>query len=135
MEKGIVWYRRERSKLLAKGGEKSLNILETLSSNRETREVTMGEDFSLKTDFITPTSGSSVLCWDTMWIKNQNPDDKLNCHGEIGMVIRAADPMDLDVTGLPLGTRAKDCFVVVFPSTKRQSVVHSQWLRVVEAEA
>ena len=135
MEKGIVWYRRERSKLLAKGGEKSLNILETLSSNRETREVVMSEDFSLKTDFIVPTSGSSVLCWDTMWIKNQNSDDKLSCHGEIGMVVRVADPLDVDVTGLPLGTRAKDCFIVVFPSTKRQSVVHSQWLRVVEAEA
>ena len=55
----------------------------------------MGEDFSLKTDFITPTSGSSVLCWDTMWIKNQNPDDKLNCHGEIGMVVRAADALGM----------------------------------------
>ncbi len=95
----------------------------------------MGEDFSLKTDVVMPTSGSSVLCWDTMWIKNQNPEDKLNCHGEIGIVLRAADSMDLDLMGSPLGVRAKDCFIVVFPSANRQTVVHSQWLRVVEAEA
>ena len=95
----------------------------------------MVEDFGLKTDVITAAIGSSVLCWDTMFIKNRDPDEMLNCHGQIGMVIGVADPMDLDKQGSPLGVRAKDCFIVVFPSTRKPTVVHSQWLRVVEAEA
>ena len=33
----------------------------------------MVEDFGLKTDVITAAIGSSVLCWDTMFIKNRDP--------------------------------------------------------------
>ena len=94
----------------------------------------MGE-FDLKTDFKTPSSGSMVLCWDTMFLRDKNPNDKLSCHGKVGMVVRKASPADLDAAGSPLGVRAEGCWTVLFPSESRPMVVHGQWLKVMDAEA
>jgi hypothetical protein len=88
-----------------------------------------------ETEIVTPKSGSTVLCWDSMFERDKNPDDKISCHGEVGMVIDKADATDLDSTGAPLGMRANNCFLVMFPNKVSPMVVHSAWLRVVEAEA
>jgi len=94
----------------------------------------MGE-FDLKTEFVTPESGSLVLCWDTMFLKNGNPDDKLPCHGKVGVVVKKTNPNDLDMTGKPMGTRADGCWNVLFTEEGKTFVVHQQWLKVMEAEA
>jgi hypothetical protein len=52
----------------------------------------MGE-FDLKTEFVTPESGSLVLCWDTLFLKSQNMKDRLPCHGKIGVVVKKTTQM------------------------------------------
>ena len=73
----------------------------------------MGE-FDLKTEFVTPESGSLVLCWDTLFLKSQNMKDRLPCHGKIGVVVKKTHPNDED---------------------DKTFVIHQQWLKVMEAEA
>lgn len=87
-----------------------------------------------KTDFIMPTSGSAVLCWDELFTNSKNPKEKVECHGEIGFVIDRANPLDIDHMGQPLGKRADECFLVMFPSKKSPMVVHAAWLKVIESE-
>ena len=94
----------------------------------------MGE-FDLKTEIITPESGSLVLCWDTLFLKSQDPKDKLPCHGKVGVVIKRTDPNDLDMEGNPMGKRAHGCWNVLFNEEDKTFVIHQQWLRVMEAEA
>ena len=69
--------------------------------------------------------------------KNGNSDDKLPCHGKIGMIIDRAEATDMDSNGKPLGSRAENCFLVMFVDAKdlTPKVVHSQWLKLVDAEA
>jgi len=90
--------------------------------------------FEFKTEFVVPQSGSVVMCWDSYFIKNQNPDAKLSCHGRLGKVIRKASASDIDPTGEVLGNRAFDCFAVLFDGDELPKVVHSQWLKVVEED-
>ncbi len=90
--------------------------------------------FEFKTEFVIPQSGSTVMCWDSYFIKNQNPDAKLSCHGRLGKVIRKASASDIDPTGMVLGDRAFDCFAVLFDGDELPKVVHSQWLKVVEED-
>mgnify|MGYP001498127995 CR=1 FL=1 len=90
--------------------------------------------FEFKTEFVIPQSGSTVMCWDSYFIKNQNPDAKLSCHGRLGKVIRKASASDIDPTGEVLGNRAFDCFAVLFDGDELPKVVHSQWLKVVEED-
>jgi len=87
-----------------------------------------------ETELKVPKAGSTVLCWDTLWLKNQNPEDKLRCHGKVGLVLNKATPSDLDQTGHPLGRRADECFLVMFASEDRPSLVHGQWLKVMDED-
>ena len=94
----------------------------------------MGE-FDLKTEFVTPESGSLVLCWDTLFLKSQRLKDRLPCHGKIGVVVKKTHPNDLDMSGEPMGKRADGCWNVMFDEDDKTFVIHQQWLKVMEAEA
>jgi len=90
-----------------------------------------------ETEFQKFEAGSTVLCWDSVFEKSGNSDDKLPCHGKIGMIIDRAEATDMDSNGKPLGSRAENCFLVMFVDAKdlTPKVVHSQWLKLVDAEA
>jgi len=92
------------------------------------------EMMEFKTDLVELKVGSTVLCWDNMFEKNQDRDDKISCHGEVGLILDKARPDDLDSNGRPLRGRATDCYVVVFPSSPMPMVVHSAWLKIMNQE-